>query len=96
MNAEQTISLISSRMPELRQKFGVRTLGVFGSTVRGAARDNSDVDVLVDFEGPRNSANYFGLQFELEDLLGRDVDLVTTQALRAELRPRIEAELVSV
>lgn len=96
MNAEQTINLISSRMPEFRQRFGVRTLSVFGSTVRGTASGQSDVDILVDLEGPRNSANYFGLQFELENLLGRDVDLVTTQALRAELRPRIEAELVSV
>ena len=40
MNAEHTISLISSRMPELKRKFGVRTLSVFGSTVRGTASDD--------------------------------------------------------
>ena len=56
----------------------------------------SDIDVLVRFDGSADSKRYFGVQFYLEDLLGRPVDLVTDKALRAELRPLIEAEAVHV
>jgi uncharacterized protein len=63
---------------------------------RDRAGEASDVDLLVRFEGPATSARYFGLQFYLEDLLGRPVDLVTDKALRPELRPYIERETVHV
>jgi predicted nucleotidyltransferase len=69
-----------------------QALALFGSTVRNAARNDSDVDVLVDFDGPATSARYFGVQFYLENLLGCPVDLVTEKGLRAELRPFIERE----
>ncbi len=69
---------------------------LFGSTARDAARDNSDVDILVAFDGPATSERYFGVQFYLEDLLGLPVDLVTEKALRSELRPYIEKEAVHV
>ena len=72
------------------------TLALFGSTVRNMAREDSDVDILVSFDGPATSARYFGVQFYLEDLLGRPVDLVTDKALRQELRPYIENEAVYV
>ena len=68
----------------------------FGSTARDAARVDSDIDVLVSFDGPATSERYFGVQFLLEDLLGRPVDLVTDKALRPELRPFIEREAVHV
>jgi predicted nucleotidyltransferase len=54
------------------------------------------VDVLVAFDGPATSAQYFGVQFFLEDLMGCPVDLVTEKALRPELRPFIEQERVNV
>ena len=53
--------------------------------MRGSARADSDVDILVSFDGPATSSRYFGVQFFLEDLLGRRVDLVTDKALRPEL-----------
>ena len=76
---------------------GVSFLDLVGST----ARDDfdpagSDIDVLVSFDGPATSERYFGVQFFLEDLLGRPVDLVTDKALRPELRPFIEREAVHV
>ena len=64
--------------------------------VRDAAKVESDVDVLVAFEGPATSARYFGVQFFLEDLLGRPVDLVTERALGPEPRPAIERERVDI
>ncbi|MBF0128295.1 MAG: nucleotidyltransferase family protein [Magnetococcales bacterium] len=75
---------------------GVTRLALFGSTVRDAARADSDVDLLVSFDGPATSARYFGVLFFLEDLLGCPVDLVTDKALRPELRPYVELEAVHV
>jgi len=69
---------------------------LFGSTARNAAKENSDVDVLVAFNGPATSKRYFGVQFYLEDLLGCPVDLVTEKALRQELRPYVEEERINV
>ena len=77
-------------------RYGVTTLALFGSTVRNTAGPDSDVDILVAFDGPATSRRYFGVQFYLEDLLGHSVDLVTEKALRPELRPYIEQEAVHV
>ena len=68
----------------------------FGSTIRDEARPDSDVEILVSFDRPTDPECYFGVQFYIEDLLGRPVDLVTDKALRAELRPYVEAEAVRV
>jgi hypothetical protein len=87
---------LAQSKPTLVARFGVIDLALFGSTVRDAARIDSDIDILVSFDGPATSERYFGVQFFLEDLLGRPVDLVTDKALRAELRPFIEKEAVHV
>ncbi len=96
MDRQHTLELLRSNKPELQARFGVTRLALFGSTVRDSATDDSDVDVLVDFDGPATSKRYFGVQFYLEDLLGRPVDLVTEKALRPELRPYIEREQINV
>ena len=96
MNRQRALVLLRRSKPELQSRFGVTRLALFGSTVRNTASSNSDVDVLVAFDGPATSKRYFGLQFYLEDLLGRPVDLVTEKALRPELRPHIEKEQVNV
>ncbi|WP_237022344.1 MULTISPECIES: nucleotidyltransferase family protein [unclassified Halomonas] len=83
-------------MSTLTSEYGVRSLSLFGSMSRDEARDDSDVDILVSFDGPATSARYFGVQFYLEDLLGHPVDLVTDKALRAELRPYVEREALRV
>ena len=54
------------------------------------------MDILVTFDGPATSRTYFGVQFYIEDLLGRPVDLVTEKALRPEFRPYVEQEAVHV
>lgn len=96
MDNNTVIQLLSSSKPLLQERFGVVRLALFGSTARGAASDTSDIDILVAFDGPATSRRYFGVQFYLEDLLGRPVDLVTEKALRPELRPYIQRDLVSV
>jgi len=96
MNKLNALNLLHDHMETICQHFSVRHLSLFGSTVRDEARVNSDVDVLVEFDGPATSDRYFGLQFYLEDLFGCPVDLVTDKALRPELRPYIEKEAIRV
>ena len=96
MNRERAIELLSSSKPELQTRFGVTRLVLFGSTARDEATVDSDIDVLVTFNGPATSKRYFGVQFYLEDTFGYPVDLVTEKALRPELRPYIEREGVNV
>ncbi|MDO3376551.1 nucleotidyltransferase family protein [Geoalkalibacter halelectricus] len=96
MKRERVLELLKYSKPELQARFGVTHLSLFGSTARDTASSNSDVDILVAFDGPATSRRYFGVQFYLEDLLGCPVDLVTEKALRPELRPFIEQERVCV
>ena len=96
MNRAEVLDLLARNKPTLVARYGVDRLALFGSTVRDAARADSDIDILVSFDGPATSERYFGVQFFLEDLLGRPVDLVTDKALRPELRPFIEREAVHV
>jgi uncharacterized protein len=96
MNRAQTLQLLAEHLPVLIKRFNVADLALFGSTARDSAREDSDIDILVSFDGAATSARYFGVQFYLEDLFGRPVDLVTDKALRAELRPYIEKEALHV
>ena len=96
MNRAQTLRLLAEHKPVLAERFNVTDLALFGSTARDTAKEGSDIDVLVTFNGAAASARYFGVQFYLEDLLGRPVDLVTDKALRPELRPYIERDALHV
>ncbi len=96
MKRSRALELLAQSKPILASRYGVTQLALFGSTARDAARSDSDVDILVTFDGPATSERYFGVQFYLEDLFGAPVDLVTEKALRAELRPFIQKEAVRV
>ena len=96
LNRDAALRVLSRLKQELAAKYGVTRLALFGSTVRDEAGPDSDVDVVVDFDGPATSERYFGVQFRLEDELGRPVDLVSNKALRPELRPYIEREAIDV
>jgi uncharacterized protein len=96
MRKDEALKLLAEHKPELVRRFGITDLALFGSTVRDEARPDSDIDVLVNFDGQATSKRYFGVQFYLEDLMGSPVDLVTDKALRPQLRPYIEKELIHV
>jgi predicted nucleotidyltransferase len=96
MNRAQIMLLLTEHLPMLMKRFNVADLALFGSTARDSAKEGSDIDILVSFDGTATSERYFGVQFYLEDLLGRPVDLVTDKALRPELRPYIEKEALHV
>ncbi len=96
MKRQHAHELLARSKPELKARFGIVQLALFGSTARDTATKGSDIDILVKFDGPATSKRYFGLLFYLEDLLGYPVDLVTDKALRSELRPLVEKDQVSV
>lgn len=96
MNREQALAFLRDHKAILKQRFGVADIALFGSTARGEAAADSDMDILVRFDGPATSKRYFGLQFYLEDLTGLSIDLVTDKALRPELRPYVEREAIRV
>lgn len=80
---------------ELRQR-GVVHVAVFGSIVRGDGRADSDVDLLVDL-APDIAADFFayaGVAADLEEIVGRDVDVARRDRLRPHLRPSAEAQAV--
>ena len=89
------VTKLEAVLPEIRERFGVAKIGIFGSTARGEERPGSDVDVLVEFApGQTTFRNFMELAFYLEDLFGRRVDLVTEQGLSQYLRPYVEREVV--
>lgn len=80
------------RIEALAKKRGLRNLRVFGSVARGDADDASDVDLLVDAEKGTSLLDLIGFQRELQELLGRKVDVVTAAGLPPEVRSRALAE----
>lgn len=96
MKRHQALELLVQGKPELQARFAVTRLALFGSVARDSAGADSDVDVIVAFDGPATSERYFGVQFFLEDLLGCEVDLVTEKALRPEFRPSVEKYRIDV
>jgi predicted nucleotidyltransferase len=96
MQQSTALDILTRIKPALIEQFGVARLALFGSTARNEATENSDIDILVSFDGIATSARYFGVQFYLEDCLGCAVDLVTDKAVRPQLRPFIEQEVIDV
>ncbi len=96
MDRQAILERLYAEAPSLRQKHGVKSLAVFGSMARGDDYEGSDVDVLVTFEGDATFDNFMGLKLDLEDLLGRSVDLGTPDTLRPAMRARIEKEAILV
>jgi predicted nucleotidyltransferase len=87
---EDILSVLDQHRDELR-RLGVRRLGLFGSAARGDLTPTSDVDFVVDLE-QKTFDCYMDLKSLLEELLGRRVDLVLTDALKPRLRERILSE----
>jgi len=79
--------------PDLRQRYHLREMGVFGSYVRGEQHEDSDLDVLVEFDEGTTLLDYVGLQMELSDALGLRVELANKKTLKPRIGRTILAEV---
>jgi hypothetical protein len=95
---KELLALLQKHRETIRA-YGVYQYGLFGSFVRNEQQQNSDIDLLVEFEpGKKTFDNFMNLGFFLEDLLGRRVDIVTKESLSPYIGPSIlkEVEYVSL
>ncbi len=78
----------------IKGTFHVKEIGIFGSFVKGEQNTSSDIDILVAFEkGHKDFFNYMRLKYYLEELLGRQVDLVIKEAVKPRLKQKIFDEV---
>jgi predicted nucleotidyltransferase len=91
---EEIKSILQQHKEELRAKYKVKEIGVFGSYVRGQQKKQSDIDILVEFEVVPGLLKFIELEDYLSELLGVKVDLVRKSSIREELRDTILQEVV--
>lgn len=96
MNRDAVVQLLRAQAPALRERFGARSVSLFGSAARDEMRADSDIDILVEFDGPPSLDAFFGMKDHLESVLGRSVDLVTPGGLKPRARRHVERDLVHV
>lgn len=92
MKRTELIRILRQELPELRRKYHVENLEVFGSYVRGEEREGSDLDLLVEFSEIPGLFKFIELENYLTDILGVKVDLVMKDSLRPEIGRRILSE----
>ena len=92
MRCDEILDTLNDSRDRLR-RYGVRRIGVFGSAARGEETEGSDLDFLVEFERKTFDA-YMDLKFFLEELFGREVDLVLADGIKSRLRDSILKETV--
>ncbi|MCS7241464.1 nucleotidyltransferase family protein [Candidatus Caldatribacterium sp.] len=90
---EEIEEILREHKAELREKYGVSEIGLFGSSVRGREHRRSDVDILVEFDTVPGLLKFLELEEYLSHLLGVRVDLVRRASIRKELRERILSEV---
>ena len=94
LTLDEIKAILAEHLPDLRRRYHVKSLGVFGSYVRGAQRAGSDVDLLVEFTDPQLTLlDFVDLKNRLSDLLGVSVDLVERETLKPSLAKHILGEV---
>jgi len=93
-NIKEIKQILLSIKKELKEKFKIKEIGVFGSTIRGEGKRKSDIDILVDFEEEADLFDLVGLSLFLEKKLKQKVDVVPKKALREEIKTSILREVV--
>jgi predicted nucleotidyltransferase len=95
MSIEQLITSNRQQILDLADKYGAYNVRIFGSVARGEAGPNSDVDLLVDLR-PDVGLGFIGLALDLQDLLGKRVDLITADTLHPAIRDTVLREAVAL
>lgn len=92
----ELIKAIETHKDDIKQRFSVESLSIFGSASRGAEGPDSDIDILIKFKTVPGLFGFLDLKQYLEAIVGRSVDLVTENALKKQLRDNILKEAVRV
>jgi uncharacterized protein len=90
------ILVLQAHLPELRERYGVRSLGLFGSYLHGRQHKTSDVDLLVEFDRVPSLFRFLELEQHLSEILGKRVDLVMRDSLKPAIGGRILQEVVEI
>ena len=93
---ERIKKVLKAHEKELREKFGVKSIGIFGSFVRGEQKKDSDLDILVEFEKPIDFFQFLELEEYLEDILNIKVDLVLKKTLKPGIAKTVLKEVIYV
>jgi len=88
--------ILHSHLPELQKQFGVKSLGLFGSYVRGQQRSDSDLDVLVNFDELPSLVEFINLEDRLGELTGLEIDLVMEDGLKPNIGKRVLQEVMRI
>jgi predicted nucleotidyltransferase len=96
MNRDEVLQILREYQDKLDERYGVRSLALFGSVARNEATASSDIDLLVEFNRPIGLFEFFALQDELESLLNCSVDIGTVDSLKPRVRARVLEEAVYV
>ena len=97
MNIVDLKAKLEDKKDHLQKVFHIKEIGLFGSFVKGAQSRKSDIDVLVEFQkGHKDFFNYMRLKYYLEEMLGREVDLIIKGAIKPRLKEKILNEVVYV
>lgn len=97
-NLERIISILKEHKTELKERYGVKEIGIFGSYVRGEYKEKSDLDILVEFEEDAKIGllKFVNLENYLSDLIGFKVDLVEKSALKPRIGKNILREVITL
>ncbi len=97
LDVQEAVQILQMHLPELQRSYGVRSLGIFGSFVRGEQQPASDLDILVEFDDrPLSLFRFIELENQLSDWLGVRVDLIEKSTLKPAIGRHILAEVVPV
>ena len=91
----EIVKILNDHKEELRKKYKIREIKIFGSYAKGEQKESSDIDMIVDFEELPTFIEFLRIQEELEKLLGMKVDLLTEESISPFIRPYIK-EVVKI
>ena len=93
---KEILEKLRKKLPIFQEKYRVKSLGLFGSYIRGDQKKKSDIDLLVEFEEPIGLIRFITIENELSEFLGKKVDLVMKTALKPRIRENILKEVILV
>jgi predicted nucleotidyltransferase len=96
LEAGVSIAVLKRKIIPILNRYGVKKAGLFGSCVRGELREDSDLDILVELDSDLSLLEFIRIKLDLEDMLGRNIDLVEYSTIKPRLKERILKEQLTI